>query len=132
MYDPKYPHPRPKTKKEFNQARDVLQQRYQSNNDTRDYRFAVTPETPRGEKLEEALAFRECFWTILIMIIPIIGFFATIYWALGGSNSNPVKRSKSNFAKAYFLVGIIVIIISVIILIIFWNTFQSLMTSLKN
>ncbi|MDR0751169.1 MAG: hypothetical protein LBF12_01055 [Christensenellaceae bacterium] len=117
MYNSNYPHKRPTTKREFKEARDIMSQQYQSNDDNNDYRFAVNPETPRGEKREEAISLKDWLITLLISAIPFVGVIALLYWAFG--NSSEVPRSKSNYAKASLIVYAVLVILFVIIYISF-------------
>ena len=52
----------------------------------------------------------------ILMAIPIVGFILLIVWACGGTR----KKSLQNYARSYWVVALIVLILTIIAIVVYW------------
>lgn len=71
------------------------------------YTYAPVEKTP-----ERVLGTGAFFASILIMSIPVIGFFIQIIWAAGGTSS----RNRRNLARAYLIFSLISLALTAVML----------------
>ena len=65
-------------------------------------------------KEQQVISVKEWLITLLILAVPIVNLVMPFVWAFGGGSS----ASKANYFKAY----LIMVLISIILLALFWGT----------
>ena len=72
-------------------------------------------------KDQKVISVKEWFITIRILMVPIVNLVMPFVWAFGGGSS----ASKANYFKAY----LIMILISIILVALFWGTIFAFVAS---
>jgi heme/copper-type cytochrome/quinol oxidase subunit 2 len=78
-------------------------------------------ETPQSQQAQ-VMTVKDWIITILISIIPLVGFVMLFVWAFG-SNENP---NRANWAKARLIWMVIGLVFVFILLALFWGTIAAL------
>ncbi len=70
----------------------------------------IEPNVTAQPAPNETVSFGEWVGTLILLLIPIVGFILMLVWAFGSG----AKPSKRNFARAYFLLWAIGVVIGTI------------------
>ncbi len=70
----------------------------------------IEPNVTAQPTHNETVSFGEWVGTFVLLLIPIVGFILMLVWAFGSG----AKPSKRNFARAYFLVWVIGLVVGIV------------------
>ena len=79
--------------------------------------------------VNEPLSVWQYVLMMIVPAIPIVGFILMIVWAVGGANTNV---NRTNYARAYWLLALIGIVVSILLSILMVTALAPFMTDLYN
>ncbi len=84
------------------------------------------PQQAYQPQLEEPVSIGDWIGSMLLVsLVPCVGIIMCFVWAFSGNT----KKSKSNFFKAYLIITLVSVVLSVIAVVALWGTLAAAMAS---
>ena len=83
------------------------------------------PYMPIQDEREVPLSLGQWILTVILMNIPCVGFIMLLVWAFGEGN-----QSRKNFARAWLIVNLVVVVLIFVLFFIFGTAMASLMSNM--
>ena len=87
----------------------------------------VPPAAPVAQPVTNQMTLGNWMLTMLVLSIPLVGFIMLLVWAFGGHD----QPSRRTYCQASLLWGVIVLVISILIILIFGVSLGAILSSMN-